>query len=73
MFELKWDRFLVSDCKVAGAGGRSLWVRSSKRDEAFETCLDTSSEAKAEVAGGRRRRRHCRRRVKMMMMIRQRG
>ena len=63
---------LVSDCKVAGAGGRSLWVRSSKRDEAFETCLDTSSEAKAEVAGGRRRRRHCRRRVKMMM-IRQRG
>ena len=63
---------LVSDCKVAGAGGRSLWVRSSKRDEAFETCLDTSSEAKAEVTGGRRRRRHCRRRVKMMM-IRQRG
>lgn len=72
MFELKWDRFLVSDCKVAGAGGRSLWVRSSKRDEAFETCLDTSSEAKAEVTGGRRRRRQCRRRVKMMM-IRQRG
>jgi len=63
---------LVSDCKVAGAGGRSLWVRSSKRDEAFETCLDTSSEAKAEVTGGRRRRRQCRRRVKMMM-IRQRG
>ena len=73
MFELKWDRFLVSDCKVAGAGGRSLWVRSSKRDEAFETCLDTSSEAKAEVTGGRRRRRHCRRRRVKMMMIRQRG
>lgn len=63
---------LVSDCKVAGAGWRSLWVRPSKCDEAFETCLDTSSEAKAEVTGGRRRRRHCRRRVKMMM-IRQRG
>ena len=63
---------LVSDCKVAGAGGRSLWVRSSKRDEAFETCLDTSSEAKAEVTGGRRR--HCRRRRRVkMMMIRQRG
>ena len=36
---------LVSDCKVAGAGGRSLWVRPSKCDEAFETCLDTASEA----------------------------
>jgi len=36
---------LVSDCKVA-AGRAKLWVRPSERDEAFETCLDTSSEAK---------------------------
>lgn len=48
-------------------GGRSLWVRPSRRDEAFETCLDTSGEA----TGGRRR--HCRHRRVKMMMIRQRG
>ena len=66
---------LVSDCKVAGAGWRSLWVRPSKCDEAFETCLDTASEAKGRghwrqpplcTAAAGARRALCRGRVRFI-------